>query len=149
MKFDEVLSEDYYEAFRYTDIYDGNKTVVEIWKNPRGKDLLDIFKKTKLTIARGVLLKNGDLYATLGDRIIHDDLLMILSKQRLLEFSKFWYEDDEKLDNFMCVAIYKNKNVTMAESYRADAHKAFKEKYFSIYEKILQKNNKMFKLELE
>lgn len=146
MDFDEVLNEDYYDAFKYKPRYANESRTVEVWKNPNSSELKDILRKQEIIIARGVLLKKGDLYLASGKNIIHEDILKILSKQGLLEFNKFWHEDILHLEKYLCVTAFKNRKLIIADSYQKEPVDIIEEKYFDIYKNSLKKNNKIFKL---
>ena len=145
MKFKDVLKEEFYDSFKYKTDYSEKRHVIEFWKNPSSKELREIAHAH--SFARGVLLKNGDLFITDSHDIIHDDILSILEKRGILNFNKFWFDDVKILNNYLCVHVESTKKVYPAESYRQNVYDALEEKYFDIYSKILKKKNNMLILE--
>lgn len=149
MKFNKLIKEEFYDAENYTSRYSSGSKYVEIFKNPTAEEYRTLLKESQVVIARGVLLRNGDLYVISAKNVIHEDLLKILDKKGLLTFAYEWDSSPKYLNKFLCVVGFKNKKLAPADSYQQEPFDEIKSGYLDVYRKLLNKNNPIFKLELE
>jgi len=88
----------------------------QIFKNPKGNDLKDI----KGNYFRGVVLNNGNLFVIDSDEVIHNTIIQVLKKVKLIrgsENGKDWIHNFDKLNDFLCVASQDMRNWHLSESY--------------------------------
>lgn len=145
MKFNKILQEKFLDAENYKPKY-GNSRYVEIFKNPDSKEYKELLKDSDIIIVRAVLTKGADLYIVSSKNVIHDDVLKLLDKRGILTFHQDWYENPERLKEYICLFGERNKKLYPADSYNQEVYDEIGHFYISHYEKILNKNNSGFKL---
>jgi hypothetical protein len=111
-----ILKEKWIDGFDYETLYGGDKEYFELYKNPDSKEIKDCGD-------RGVISPEGSLYmvgpAITADKIIHDDLLTMLEKRRIIKWRiTDWHKNSKSFDDFLCVyRDISNNNFYLSESY--------------------------------
>ena len=140
------LNEEFVDAKEFKSPYKKNKVYMEIYKNPTLKELRDSgrpgFGSTPGIRARGIVLKNGDLYITSPQEdFIHEEIVIFFSEKGVISntYAGNWWWNIKSLEEFICVSRYKNGQWAPAESYnllKPNEKHLVEEKYGEILKRL-------------
>ena len=140
------FKEEWVDGLKYKPITNDDTLYFEVFKNPTKAELK---LANEYGLIRGIVLKDGDFYIVApSSKIIHADLVMILSDLKIITEKyiwKWWTSFTESLEEFLCVAG-RPFEFTIAESYFASEDNILTDEVFNEYKTNFENKNSNYTL---